>query len=71
MSTERVLVHGSIMPALEAELLSQWSEVKDKSFDVVRADSIREVEGLVQEAIDQVCPHPTLPSPYRLYRPVR
>ncbi|KAI9633985.1 aldehyde dehydrogenase domain-containing protein [Dioszegia hungarica] len=62
MSTERVLVQESIMPALEAELLSQWGEVKDKSFDVVRADSIREVEGLVQEAIDQGAKRIT-PSP--------
>lgn len=54
MSTERVLVHESKMQELEAEMRGQWKEVADKPFDVVRGESVSEVRGMVQEAVDQV-----------------
>lgn len=54
MSTERVLVHESLMPALEQELLLQWSEVADKPFDVVRRGSVNEVSAMIDDAVKTV-----------------
>jgi acyl-CoA reductase-like NAD-dependent aldehyde dehydrogenase len=54
MSTERVLVHASVMPQMEAALLGQWREVADKPFDVVRAESVKEVQDMVSEAVTKV-----------------
>jgi hypothetical protein len=62
MSTERVLVHESLMNGIQKELKRQWSQVKDKEFDLVRPGSVDDVKGMISDAEDKVS---LLPYPYR------
>ena len=54
MSTERVIVHESLVEEFETELIEAVKGIKDRKFDLIRPSAGKELKQVIDGAIEAV-----------------